>query len=110
VIAKEIKGTENSSGVWTPQFIGNVLQMTEYRFRGQTYSIPETDVSGMVNGDRYYVCDNPKEFKLFKGDGTGQFTDIYTDDRSPTGNMKSSAGPLIWRENDETYYLHIMED
>jgi len=100
---KHIQKSDKQRGFWQPDFVGEVLQAITYYFRGLEIVIPETDLSGLENGDRVYVEDDADPLHLIKAGSSVSYVPL-------SGETNSSPGQVIWKENGDIYYLYHEEE
>ena len=101
-----IKHTQKSSyakGFWQPEFAGEVLQATTYYWKDLEIEIPETDLSGMEDGDRIYVENDADPLHLIKGDSSVSYVPL-------SGEINSSPGAVIWKESGLIHFLYHQEE
>lgn len=95
---KHIQKSNYARGFWQPEFAGEVLQATTYYFRNLEIAIPETDLSGMEDGDKVYVEDDADPLHLIKGGSSAPYAPL-------SGEAASSPGAIIWKEGGQLHYI-----
>ena len=96
---KHTQKSSHDKGFWQPEFAGEVLQATTYYWKDLVIAIPETDLSGMKNGDRVYVENDADPLHLIKAGSSVGYKPL-------SGETTSSPGQVVWKENSETHYLY----
>lgn len=103
-----IQHTQKSTkekGFWQPVFVGDVLQATSFWRRGAEISIPETDLSGMLDGDRIYIENDADPLHLITP--VAGTPDPYT---PLSGDRQSSPGAMIWKEGGDIHHIYHEEE
>lgn len=100
---KHIQKSTKAKGFWQPEFIGDILQATTYYWQDLEIEIPETDLSGLEDGDRIYIENDADPLHLIKVHAE--------DDHVPlSGDNSNSPGAVIWVENNEIHYIFHEEE
>lgn len=100
---KHTQKSDRARGFWQPHFINEALQATTYYFRDLEIEVPETDLSGLEEGDRVYVEDDADPLHLIKGGSSAPYAPL-------SGEATSSPGVVVWKEAGEIHYLYHEEE
>ncbi len=98
-MGKHTQKSNRQKGFWEPVIVDNILQPVTYHWRGLEIKIPQTDLSGLNDGDQIFIENNADPLHLIEADAVNDYVPL-------SGYPASSPGPVIWKKNGELHYLY----